>query len=196
MMETLVSLRRQLLREHSIVISQESFNYRKLAQHSWGLTDEQMIGMHVHHHPPRSQGGRNIPEHLYVCSLSVHYIGWHKGTRGNHHDCFHMVSYETRVENGRKVGTKHGKEGGSKSRPSEFGRLAMQKNARRQGKRNSKPIVVTHVASQESFLFPSVSEAGRFLGVNAGNLATVARLGGSTVGFFAIYFCYNTSVRP
>jgi hypothetical protein len=34
--------------------------------------------MHVHHHPPRSQGGRNIPEHLYVCSPSVHYCGWHK----------------------------------------------------------------------------------------------------------------------
>jgi hypothetical protein len=41
-----------------------------------------MIGMHVHHHPPRSQGGRNIPEHLYVCSPSIHYLGWHMGEIG------------------------------------------------------------------------------------------------------------------
>ena len=61
----------------SIVLSPEVSDYRKVAQKNWGLTDEQMKGKHVHHHPPRSEGGRNIPEHLYVCSLSMHAFGWH-----------------------------------------------------------------------------------------------------------------------
>jgi len=63
----------------AIVLVQETKNYRKLAQQHWGLTDEQMKGMHVHHCPERCNGGRNIPEHLYVCSPSVHAHCWHNG---------------------------------------------------------------------------------------------------------------------
>jgi len=63
----------------SIVLSPSPANYRKVAQRNWGLTDEQMKGKHVHHHPPVSEGGRNIPEHLYVCSPSLHSHGWHSG---------------------------------------------------------------------------------------------------------------------
>jgi hypothetical protein len=63
----------------SIILSPSSANYRKVAQQNWGLTDEQMKGKHVHHHPPVSDGGRNIPEHLYVCSPSLHAYGWHDG---------------------------------------------------------------------------------------------------------------------
>ena len=63
----------------SIVLSPDVSNYRKVAQVHWGLTDAQMKGMHVHHHPPVSEGGRNIPEHLYVCSPSMHAHGWHSG---------------------------------------------------------------------------------------------------------------------
>lgn len=33
----------------SIVLSNPVRNYRKLAQKHWGLADEQMIGMDVHH---------------------------------------------------------------------------------------------------------------------------------------------------
>jgi len=66
-------------KEVSIVRSAEIKNYRRVAQLHWGLTDEQMLGMHVHHHPPVSEGGRNIPEHLYVCSPSMHSNGWHNG---------------------------------------------------------------------------------------------------------------------
>jgi hypothetical protein len=63
----------------SIILSPSPANYRKVAQRNWGLTDEQMRGKHVHHHPPVSEGGRNIPEHLYVCSPSLHSHGWHSG---------------------------------------------------------------------------------------------------------------------
>jgi hypothetical protein len=61
----------------AIVLSPNKHNYRKIAQLHWGLTDEQMRGKHVHHHPPVHQGGRNIPEHLYVCSPEMHQHGWH-----------------------------------------------------------------------------------------------------------------------
>jgi hypothetical protein len=59
-------------KEVSIVLSPESKNFRKLAQEWFGLSDEQMKGRHVHHNPPRHQGGRNIPEHLFVYDESLH----------------------------------------------------------------------------------------------------------------------------
>jgi hypothetical protein len=59
-------------KEVSIVLSREERNYRKLAQQWFGLTDEQMTGMDVHHNPPRHKGGRNIPEHLFVLHETLH----------------------------------------------------------------------------------------------------------------------------
>jgi hypothetical protein len=59
-------------KEVSIVLSQERKNYRKLAQEWFGLTDEQMKDCDVHHNPPRHQGGRNIPEHLFVYHYTLH----------------------------------------------------------------------------------------------------------------------------
>jgi len=50
---------------------------RRIARDHWGLTNEQMCGMHVHHQPPRCEGGKDIPEHLYVCSPPMHQYGWH-----------------------------------------------------------------------------------------------------------------------
>ena len=55
--------------------------YRKIAQESWGLTDEQMKGKHVHHRVAISEGGTNDPSNLYVCSPSFHRWGWHNGER-------------------------------------------------------------------------------------------------------------------
>lgn len=52
-------------------------HHRQIAQENWGLTDEQMKGMHVHHRIPRSQGGTNDPSNLFVCSPSYHYYVWH-----------------------------------------------------------------------------------------------------------------------
>jgi hypothetical protein len=59
-------------KEISIVHSREESNHRKLAQDWYGLTSEQMIDMDVHHNPPRSAGGRNIPEHLFVYHRTLH----------------------------------------------------------------------------------------------------------------------------
>lgn len=58
----------------SIVLSREVKNYRDLAQVWYNLTDEQMIGMDVHHNPSKREGGRNIPEHLFVYSESMHSV--------------------------------------------------------------------------------------------------------------------------
>ena len=51
--------------------------YRQIAQENWGLTDDQMAGMHVHHRVPQSQGGGNDPTNLFVCSPWFHAHVWH-----------------------------------------------------------------------------------------------------------------------
>ena len=86
----------------SLVLSRERRDYRKVAQENLGLTDVQMQGMHVHHHPPVSEGGRNVPEHLYVCSPSMHAYGWHSGG----------YFIEKATEAGRQYGHKGGVIGG------------------------------------------------------------------------------------
>lgn len=101
-------------KEVSLVLSPACKNYRKVAQKAWGLTNEQMKGMHVHHFPPVSEGGRNIPEHLYICSPEMHANGWHNGEyfieqaqiggkkggkKGND-----MLPREARVKGGLKTG--------------------------------------------------------------------------------------------
>lgn len=57
--------------------------YRVIAQESWGLTDQQMIGMHVHHRIPLSKGGTNDPSNLFVCSPSFHRNAWHSSDSYN-----------------------------------------------------------------------------------------------------------------
>jgi hypothetical protein len=56
--------------------------YRVIAQENWGLTDEQMRGMHVHHRIRRSDGGTNDPSNLFVCSSWYHDAVWHEGSGG------------------------------------------------------------------------------------------------------------------
>jgi hypothetical protein len=64
-------------RNVSIVLTPGTANYRKVAQKHWGLTDEQMKGMHVHHRIKRCEGGTNDPSNLYVCSEWYHDNVWH-----------------------------------------------------------------------------------------------------------------------
>ena len=74
----------------AIVLSTDKYNYRKVAQEHYGLTDEQMKCIDVHHNPPRCEGGRNIPEHLYIYHPATHKlihdkqaINWAKKSKGN-----------------------------------------------------------------------------------------------------------------
>jgi hypothetical protein len=92
-------------RNVSIVLTPGTANYRKVAQKHWGLTDEQMKGMHVHHEPPRCRGGRDIPEHLYVCSPSMHANGWHDlgFWLETQHSAAAKQPVEVRKQNGRKL---------------------------------------------------------------------------------------------
>ena len=83
-------------------------SYRKIAQENWGLTDEQMKGMHVHHRVPTCKGGSNDPCNLYVCSASYHQRVWHAedgfnsliphaaegGRKGGKKACIGPLSYE------------------------------------------------------------------------------------------------------
>jgi hypothetical protein len=74
----------------AIVLSTDKHNYRKVAQQHYGLTDEQIKNVDIHHNPPRCEGGRNIPEHLYVYHPATHKIihdkqaiNWAKKSKGN-----------------------------------------------------------------------------------------------------------------
>jgi len=79
--------------------------YRKIAQEHWGLTTEQMKGMHVHHRVPQSKGGTNDPSNLYVCSPSFHAHVWHNGDG--------IVSW---LDSARKGGKKGGKASAHKAK--------------------------------------------------------------------------------
>ena len=61
------------------IVKVDKRKYRTIAQENWGLTKEQMKGMHVHHRIPVSDEGTNDPSNLYVCSPSMHRWGWHNG---------------------------------------------------------------------------------------------------------------------
>ena len=63
----------------SAIVKVDTRHYRKIAQENWGLTNEQMKGMDVHHRLPQSLGGTNDPSNLYVCSPSYHAHAWHSG---------------------------------------------------------------------------------------------------------------------
>lgn len=67
------------MRRDLSIVTTDKRHYRVIAQEHWGLTDEQMVGMHVHHRTPRCKGGTNDPSNLYVCSPSFHKHAWHDG---------------------------------------------------------------------------------------------------------------------
>jgi len=87
------------------IVKVDTRNYRTIARENWGLTKEQMKGMHVHHRIPVSEGGTNDPTNLYVCSPSFHRWGWHNGE-----DFIEWAS-----AGGRKGGKKGGRKGGTKT---------------------------------------------------------------------------------
>jgi len=66
----------------SAIVKVDTRHYRVIAQEHWGLTDEQMKGMHVHHRIHRSKGGSNDPSNLFVCSPWFHAHVWHEEMGG------------------------------------------------------------------------------------------------------------------
>jgi len=59
------------------IVLVDNRHHRVIARQNWGLTKEQMKGMHVHHRVKRSEGGTNDPSNLYVCSKWFHNNIWH-----------------------------------------------------------------------------------------------------------------------
>jgi hypothetical protein len=122
--------------------------YRKIAQENWGLTDEQMAGMHVHHRVPRSEGGTNDASNLYVCSPSFHMYVWH--TR------MEFIMFAT--EAGRKSAkAKHAKknENGKSKEAVRLGKISaklshQEKDAQGRSKRAVKMAESTHSKRDEN----------------------------------------------
>jgi hypothetical protein len=121
----------------------EDKDYRSLAKRSWGLSDEQMLGMHVHHQPPRSEGGRNIAIHLYVTSPSMHAFAWHS-------ESYWIATQAQAAESGRETQKNKGlwvwskdwqNQNGFSSWESKFG---VQRAFEMRSKAGSKGIVQCH----------------------------------------------------
>lgn len=61
------------------IVKVDGRHYRTIARENWGLTRDQMRGMHVHHRVWQSRGGSNDPSNLFVCSSWFHLNVWHGG---------------------------------------------------------------------------------------------------------------------
>lgn len=116
----------------SAIVKVDTRSYRQIAQENWGLTDEQMKGMHVHHRIPRSKEGTNDPSNLYVCSPWFHAHVWH-----GEDSCHPMVVWAS--EAGRK-GDRTGKSLG--------GKIGGKTGGKTQGNRN---VESGHLASIRTF---------------------------------------------
>ena len=110
------------MEKHLSIVKVDKRHYRTIARENWGLTKEQMKGMHVHHRIPVSEDGTNDPSNLYVCSPKFHAEVWHDGaefakwaneggTRGGKRAVelgvgIHGRSAEQRADDARKAGKK------------------------------------------------------------------------------------------
>ena len=104
------------------IVPTQGKNYRKIAKENWGLEEWQMVGMHVHHRIPVSEGGSNDPSNLYVCSPWFHSNIWHgdsggfigiateagrKGGRSKSKAKLHQIERLAEQKRGSKLSAKH-----------------------------------------------------------------------------------------
>ncbi len=138
-------------KEVSIVLSAERDDYRKVAQKWYGLTNEQMKGMDVHHNPPRCKGGRNIPEHLYV-----------------YHNTLHSAVHESDLVLWSREAGRKGAETNRKNRTG----LSDPKIREKALNKQRKSVEIIHVETGETFRFPSIREAAKSLNLDRRNLTS------------------------
>lgn len=126
------------------------YKVRDIARRNWGLTWEQMEGMDVHHHPPRCEGGKDIPEHLYVCSRERHRKVYHS-------DAWFMNNLNKATA--ANIGRKHSAETCRKKSEALKGRSFGHKYEGGEKHPNSKKIMI------EGVEFVSQQEAAEALGI-------------------------------
>ena len=117
---------------------------RNIARKNWGLTWEQMKGMDVHHFPPRCEGGKDIPEHLYVCSRERH-------KKVYHGDAYYMSNLNK--ASSKNKGSKHLPETCKKRSESLKGRSFGHKYEGGEKQPNSKKVCINgkiYVSQQEA----------------------------------------------
>ena len=181
----------------SIVLSRENPNYRRAAQLWYGLTDEQMKNVDVHHNPSRSKGGRNIPEHLYIYHETLHnavhgndFTQWaRKGAIAAAKVREKLLQSETYREKLRESGRKSSSKVAQKrTESSEYdkyyrktrgagGEACMrQHNAEiteKSMQKLRKAVIFTNIDTGDTRMFLSLNEASRQLGLSQGNISSV-----------------------
>jgi hypothetical protein len=152
------------------IVKVDRRNYRIIAKENWGLTKEQMRGMHVHHRIKRCEGGTDDPSNLYVCSEWFHDNVWHSGDGG-----FAGLSSKA-AEKGRQnrpagmnaeLGKKMSewvKENRTPEEVLEISKRAAESSA----SDRRKPVVATHLETGYEVVFPSARAAAKGSNVSWG----------------------------
>jgi hypothetical protein len=91
--------------KHLSIVRVDTRPHRVIAQENWGLTKEQMSGMHVHHRIHRAKGGTDDPTNLYVCSVWYHKNAWHSEERVGTLIEYAQIGGKKAAELGPKQGT-------------------------------------------------------------------------------------------
>jgi hypothetical protein len=151
-----------------------------------------MVGVHVHHNPRRCDGGRNIPEHLYVYSVENHdYVHGGSGfvavaTEGGKRTVELGVGIHNPGnkgmfgENGRRNGREAKERGKGIFDPAneEKVRERRAENGRNNGERNGKKCSKKVRCVETGSMYLSTQEAGRETKTDPGGIARSARSGG------------------
>ena len=166
------------------LVLQTTSPYRTIAQKHWGLTKEQMKGMHVHHRIPQSEGGTNDPSNLYVCSPWFHANVWHDqsywietqalacsmGGKAN------TIAQQKAREIGQNMpASAKQKAAAHVSCLKLHANGATQRGRLRSAEVNSTPIKLTCISTGEEFYFSSQLNACKALKISPGNLCSVLK---------------------
>ena len=144
------------------LVLQTTSPYRTIAQKHWGLTKEQMKGMHVHHRIPQSEGGTNDPSNLYVCSPWFHYNVWHNGANS--------LKITLAASCGGKANTLAQKQQRQRVAQSMYDAAANLRGRIKSIETRRTPLKLTCISTREEFYFSSQAEACKAFKLSKGCL--------------------------
>ena len=144
------------------LVLQTTSPYRTIAQKHWGLTNEQMKGMHVHHRVPQSLGGTNDTSNLYVCSPWFHYNVWHDGAKS--------LKITLAASCGGKANTLAQKQQRQRVAQNMYNATANLRGRIKSIVIRRTPLKLTRISTNEEFYFSSQAEACKAFKLSKGCL--------------------------
>ena len=152
------------------IVKVDHRRHRVIARENWGLTKEQMKGMHVHHRIKRCEGGTNDPSNLYVCSEWFHDNVWHSG-EGGFAGLSRKASERGRQNRPPEMNAELGRrmsEWVAENRTPEEALEIAKKGAENSAIKRRKSVVVVHLETGDVSVFSSARAAAEGSGVSWG----------------------------